>query len=331
MIGIVVNKNSRGLMADALLYANYLDTNFFIMPFGEEDKIIRCKSLLCIEELGSEKNIEAMKGKNVCLLMNPEVFEFNQFLKPTVQNINAVSTIIVKTNSLKAIVKKSLPNFKGKIICIEHYTYIPTQMLLIDYKQPRRNIVHYAGTSYMKNTLQNCLAGIKLLKHFPKYFDKFIVKITNSRMLDKFYPDTISSILKAATPNVVISIDKPDSDEEKWKLLSSCRLALCASNAEGFGHYILEAALAGCQVITTNGSPMKDVLSIKDTFSLAKPNASKKCGFGIWYEIDANAIFEAASNLILKSEYKPQNCKLNWDARVEKFHKTFKPEYFIDN
>jgi hypothetical protein len=46
-----------------------------------------------------------------------------------------------------------------------------------------------------------------------------------------------------------------------YNLRRQCMVALCPSEAEGFGHYIAEAMRDGALVVTTNGAPMTELIT----------------------------------------------------------------------
>merc|ERR1712130_672505 len=87
----------------------------------------------------------------------------------------------------------------------------------------------------------------------------------------------------------------------------------CASQAEGFGHYIVEAAGFGCMVVTTDGYPMKELL--EKHVSLARPSNNIELNFSKQYTVNKDAIVEAAEKL----DFKHYNRKII-DECVSNFH-----------
>jgi len=95
---------------------------------------------------------------------------------------------------------------------------------------------------------------------------------------------------------------------------------MCASKCEGFGHFILEAAAYGCQVVTTDGMPMKSVF--QHQFALAHSTKSKEWNLGFNYEVTAKAIQDAAKTL-LDGNYDPATCRKNMAERDVDFRSHF--------
>ena len=119
------------------------------------------------------------------------------------------------------------------------------------------------------------------------------------------------------------------SDERRAELLRSCSVALCCSSAEGFGHYIMEAARFGCLVVTTDGirccgpphrlcfsgGQLAHLCALKcarragfpmsafgsETIALAKPSSSSVQNFGRQFNVPSHNIVEAAVKLPLES------------------------------
>ena len=113
------------------------------------------------------------------------------------------------------------------------------------------------------------------------------------------------------------------TESEKCALYSECRLAMCASHCEGFGHYILEAAAYGCQVVTTNGMPMKSVLGGESAqVALAAPETGKPMNLGMRYTVGYQEIFSAGMRLE-QCTYRPGDCIANAKNRMSTFKQHF--------
>ena len=114
-------------------------------------------------------------------------------------------------------------------------------------------------------------------------------------------------------------IEQELSDEDKFSLYNTCRLALCASSSEGFGHHVLEAAALGCQVVTTDGMPMRSIL--RHQVALARPQDEKgrSVNLGLTFTVRSEEIVRAAEAL-LQETYKPEACQQNLLLRIRDFH-----------
>jgi hypothetical protein len=69
--------------------------------------------------------------------------------------------------------------------------------------------------------------------------------------------ETVPAEIKA--PNIR-AIREPMSDAEIRRLQNSCAFHLCTSEAEGFGHYIMESMSTRAVVFTCDGPPMNELI-----------------------------------------------------------------------
>lgn len=101
-----------------------------------------------------------------------------------------------------------------------------------------RKLIHVAGGSTAKGTVQ----VIEAMKRLPQY------------------ELTIVSHLKwGALPPNVKQVERI-SPEEKLRMMNQAAIHLCPSSYEGFGHYINEARSVGAVIVTTNASPMNELV-----------------------------------------------------------------------
>lgn len=300
------------------------------------------------------------------LVPNLEVMDNNPKLKwyETIKNIDMLDIIISKVPCLNNLIEKFIQrtsvgqnnksiiennetkiqfkkldqkNIKNiKILNIGHIC--APNKLLDDEKiyndefyncDERKNIIHFAGSSPWKNTYENCLAGLEILNRFN--LNKLIIKITSFKdgkfLTDKI--DNFDKLQKLCDENkdkIELIMNDVITDIEKYNLYKTCRLALCCSYAEGFGHYIIEAAYYGCLIITTDGIPMNCLLTKKNTFELAKPEKQKRLNYGIKYITNANEIVIAANrlNIMEYNKDKINDCIENYNILKNKFKKNIK-------
>ena len=120
------------------------------------------------------------------------------------------------------------------------------------------------------------------------------------------------------------------SDEQRAQLYLRCRLAICASKAEGFGHYILEAARFGCLVVTTNAFPMAGLLT--DNVALAEPTSCTTRHYGPFHEVPSDRIIAAVERSLKPaieeySEAHIRACVSNFTRRCEQFQASCQQAY----
>lgn len=210
----------------------------------------------------------------------------------------------------------------------------------------RTTILHFAGSSPHKNTLENCRAGLEIVKRLNETdaaqggsghrftFTVFICPWPSKRGDG---PPRYAIGLEAYESIKAMAASNPNefkliaggfmSYGARRDLLARTRLALCASRAEGFGHYILEAAASGCMVVTTNGPPMSSLLTEPGTFALAEPLKEEAQCYGFGYPVQASQIVKAAMslNLLESSGYSSDTiarCVRNETNTKERFHRS---------
>jgi glycosyltransferase involved in cell wall biosynthesis len=313
---------SPGLEYDAMLYEKQLKINNidveYISPYKYKKKL-SVDFLIGFEEIGNIDLINKIKiwktgNRHVFLVPNLEVMQNRLKWKDTIENINLIDFIVAKTRGLQPLISKVFPN--TKVILIPHTSIIKGNITNIN---NRSEIIHFAGSSPFKNTLESVKAGINIMdKYNYTKFNIVIVSWPKGYAIPKNELDEIRNI-KDNRINLYIE-NGYLSEEDKIILYNRSSLAICCSNAEGFGHYILEAAAYGCQVLTTNASPMKDILTIKGTFSLAEFSNERNHNLGKYYTIPSENIFKAMESL---SIWNPIECRKNYKLRQNMFENNF--------
>ena len=160
---------------------------------------------------------------------------------------------------------------------------------------------------------------------YHKDFDKLVVCISSWKNNLFALGKDIEKIISLADEHKFIDLHIGGyiSDNKKYEILSTTKIALCCSNAEGFGYYIQEASAFGCLVITTDGIPMKN--SLKYGIAFAKPSSEKKFNCGIYYTVESDAIVYAYKSMDHTYDLKiMQSCIKNNIKRQKDFKKDFK-------
>ena len=402
------NSYSPGLQYDARIYADHFAATgteiIYIKPWGRGDErmdLTGVRAVIGFEEMGDAALLNELRGWkrhtdrfHVCLVPNLEVMQTRGKWSATLENLDLIDIFIAKTPSLVGLIEKWIAhqpkkNANARVMRVFHST--PNRGEVINFAAPRRNIIHFAGASYLKNTLEACHAGIELVRKHGNIFQKFIIKITkwpNKRYAGRRGTTNLvvednagrrgttnlvveDNAGRRGTTNLVvednaegiIALDKIAgtfkkvkqlcdenkeivdlivggfmSDEQCAELYNTARLAICCSNAEGFGHSIVDAMRFGCLVVTTDGLPMRDLVpqgrtqgrtaspsenkfvAPRLTASLARPTARRAHNFGIYYEVPAANIVSTAETLDLAgyNEEIAHLCADNYAAIVQK-------------
>lgn len=97
-------------------------------------------------------------------------------------------------------------------------------------------------------------------------------------------------------PNIVHRLDYLD-DAELRQLQNAHQFHLCPSEAEGFGHYLVEALSTSAVVITTDGEPMNELVTPERGLLLA-PAAQRPMALGTRYQVEVAAIESAVERAL---------------------------------
>lgn len=131
--------------------------------------------------------------------------------------------------------------------------------------------VHFAGKSWVKNTEEVLRAWITA-EGFPELGYPVLLITCRGRCLRGSYyiqrelasffgpPRDEKSMLRQHSlyPNIFIAESLPDDEYKMYQLLAG--YYVCPSQTEGYGHYINEGRSAGAIILTTDASPMNELV-----------------------------------------------------------------------
>jgi glycosyltransferase involved in cell wall biosynthesis len=163
----------------------------------------------------------------------------------------------------------------------------------------RRAFLHVAGRSTAKGTE----AVVQAWLRHPEWPTLTVVQSRD--------------VPRIVAPNIDHRLDYLD-DAQLRQLQNAHAFHLCPSEAEGFGHYLVEALSTGAVVITTDGEPMNELVT-PERGLLLQPSAQRAMALGTRYRVDAEAIEEVVERALSLS---PQAC-----AALGEAARTF----FLDN
>lgn len=175
-------------------------------------------------------------GEMNYLIPNPEWF----LVQWNTEYIRNRVTVLTKTRDTERIFKRL---FFPRVT----YTGFTSVDMHLPETEKKLQFVHLPGKSEAKGTSQ-------VIKAFEQMPD---VELT-------IYSE---QFLSAKTPNIKIHRDRL-SDEGFRKVQNEFSFHLCPSIYEGFGHYINEAKSCGNVVITTNASPMNELITRNTGFAV---------------------------------------------------------------
>lgn len=90
------------------------------------------------------------------------------------------------------------------------------------------------------------------------------------------------------------------SDDRLRRLQNAHAFHICPSEAEGFGHYLMEALSTGAVTLTTDGEPMNELVT-RERGILIPPIESRPRGLATAYRVDAAGIETAVARALALS------------------------------
>lgn len=271
-INIITNNNGYGLTTDYKILLFVLKKKFKNLDI----KFVDCnnyKSDLVDINIFLETvvNIHIKNAKYNILIPNQE-----WYFKDWINYLDKFDKILVKT-------KYGLEVFKT-FVSKEKISYISwksndkfKQIVEKDYKK----FLHACGASNNKQTQ-------KILDFWdPSYPDLIVLANKDSVKVNFKKQDNIEYIFERL------------GDIQFDKLFNSCGIHICASETEGFGHYINEAKLCKSVVITTDAPPMNELINENEGFLIKSKKKNKnKIVLGSKYIINQESFKEVINKII---------------------------------
>jgi len=315
--------------------------------------------IIGIEEFGIEEFYPLINEKITIWIPNLEIE--STYIKNMYTGLTRLDYIICKTEKSPIFIKLIQPVIKKfinlsaspKILFIPHCTpslfsdfdkekekdggaivsscFNDELLISSEFREKKRkNIIHFAGSSPYKNTLEQVYAGLNIVKKYPSIFDKLIIKITswpNRFALDSVTLNKLDELAKKNSSKIIYLKGGWILDSEKADLLLGSSIALCVSGSEGFGHYIMEALESGCMVITTDGWPM-NMLPKSSQLQMVKFTDCKRLRNGLEYTLPAAKIIQTLEKTLIplleEKKYDPIKSYEVWQIQNERFSATMK-------
>jgi len=312
---ITTGFDSRGVLMDGEIYRDAFramnGVTVTLVPITDPVPAFVADLWIAIEDIGDEAAIMTLKNlrKKPYTVLIPNLEINSRWTRLLHANRNLVDLTVSKTAGLAPLIRTA---FGVETAVVRHCTAYATVPMTSP--SERHGIVHLCGKSPFKNTVQSVVAGLKLLDT-GRYERMMIVVVPEYDEVRHMLGELRTLVNQ---DHRVTLVDTFLHEEEKVDVYLNSRLALCASESEGFGHYVLEAAAYGCQVITSDCIPMNEILV--DQCSLAKVSRKYRKHHGVGCQVFASSIVEAESRL---PDYDPELCRRNAVLRCQQFSSDF--------
>ena len=264
---IVKNIEQIGINVDAKIIKNLLINHDVRIV---DNKYINTETvfdyIIMIEHIFSNM-FETLNYKKIIYIPNCELLT-----DWDIKNIHKVDIIIAKTK----IVRPYLESLDLKLPDII-YTKFTTPCHSLEFKKNKNIVVHFAGSSFMKNTTAVLKTWVKnnyFLKENPniilvitkkKWFQTEIEK-EGMKFWDSLKPTKVNNILdrKVSAFNVKNIFITEFLEKDDYEFFSnSAFMYLCPSLMEGYGHYINDGRCRKSLVLTTDAEPMNELITEK--------------------------------------------------------------------
>ncbi len=229
-----------------------------------------------------------------CLIPNPEWFE-----PAWSEHLPSLDLVLCKT-------RHAAPMFQALGANTAFTSFTSVDRLQPGVRRDHRAFLHVAGTSKQKGTA----TLVELWRRHPEWPKLTLVQHpSNAQPVD--------------APNIVMRAERLD-DAELCALQNQHGNHVCPSEAEGFGHYLVEAASCQALVITTDGPPMNEHI-VPTRGLLARYAATKTQCLATNYYVDPASLEAQIERAIaMPTERRDELCQnaRHWFESNERFFRT---------
>lgn len=216
--------------------------------------------------------------------------------------------LLLQRPDIKIIAKTKSAFYTLKSAFGERVTHVPWCSIdIYDPQMKRTNEwLHVKGVSRLK---QSQILLDTWLKH-PEWPTLHIVSNGNSDRNGFLEIPVPAKIAK----NVTLHQRTLARDELK-AMMNTCSYHICPSLVEGFGHYIHEGMSTGATVLTTNGSPMNEI--VQTPWCLIPSTKTIPIQLGKGFYVDGKGIEDCVNNVI-QNNLKDYT-RDAWERRLQAF------------
>jgi glycosyltransferase involved in cell wall biosynthesis len=232
------------------------------------------------------------RGKQRFLIPNQERFPARD-----IPRLGRMTGVLCKTRHAEEI-------FKKLHAAVAYTGFTSPDRSLADAGPDYERFFHLAGRSTVKGT--DVL--LALWTRHPEWPELTLVQ----------HPDNAP----AAVPANVRLISRRVSDAELKELQNTCGVHVCPSLSEGWGHYIVEAMSCRAVVVTTDETPMNELIAPERGLLVpAKRTESRHLGTNFY--VDTAKLEQAITALVAQSTQDKERCGQNARVWFEENNRAF--------
>lgn len=220
--------------------------------------------------------------------MNILIPDQELFYDAWIPYLSKIHLVLTKTHYAEKLFKELVINIQPQIQTKVQYLGMTSIDRYNDAVNATRDFskfkcVHSAGGSAFKGT------AIIIKTWKPEYPHLTII----------YNKTKLSNIIEKQQDNITY-VTTYQTKEELERYMNESEVHICCSSQEGFGHYINEARSCGAIVVTTNGEPMRNFVSHKESGFLVAINNKKHVlgAQGYSYHIDPHDFQETIEHIM---------------------------------
>ena len=196
----------------------------------------------------------------------------------------------------------SLIDSMDTICCKNEYSYVK---LLKSF--PQMNVIYtgFASLDRYDSTIQKVNNYVLHLKGISKYKNSQILIDTWMKhpewptLVVVHYGNTLHFSLPFKASSNILVYQSKISEHVLQKIMNQCKIHICCSFSEGYGHYINEARSTGAFIVTTDGYPMKEFLKCNPNGGiLVSSTQVVPLNYGIGYYLKESDLEKAINALV---------------------------------